>query len=189
VNVGNFTAEIISKAGALHDALDRIGKQPSDVTEPLVKEILRGGFNVNVPVVGRMYTFTYEAKYKNTLPFWDAQPVVLVIQLHDNGDFTGLNFHYLPLDLRVKCFYLLDHQTRPNDTKTLSVTWEKLVASAAKKMAEVTVKRYIKKNLKSRLTQIPAKNWFLALALPLADFRKATELQVNAISKKHVGAG
>lgn len=186
--MGTFSAEIISKAGALHDALAKIGKQPSEVTKPLVEELLRGGFRVANPIVGRMYTFTYDAKYKNELPYWDKQPVILCIQLHDEG-FTGLNFHYLPLDLRVKCLYLLDHQTRPDDAKIMKVTWDKIIASAARRMGEITIKRYIRKNLRSRLVHIPAKNWYLAMALPLADFKKATEQQVNSISKRYVGGG
>ena len=189
MKMGNFSAEIISKAGALHDALAKIGKQPSDVTKPLVEEILRGGFRASVPTVGRMYTFTYDAKYKNELPYWDAQPVILCIQLHEGGDFTGLNFHYLPLDLRVKCLYMLDKQTRTDDAKIIRVTWEKIISSAAKRMGEATVKRYIRSNLRTRLVQIPAKNWYLALALPLANFKKASEEQVHSISKRHVGGG
>lgn len=189
MNIGNFTSEIISKAGALQNALIKIGKQPSDVTRPLVEELLRGGFRVATPTIGRLYTFTYDAKYKDVLPYWDTQPVILCIQIHEGGDFTGLNFHYLPIDLRVQCLYLLDHQTRANDAKILRVTWEKIKASAARRMGEVTIKRYIRKNLRSRLVHIPAKNWYLALALPLANFKKATEHQVNSISKRYVGGG
>lgn len=189
MNIGNFTAEIISKAGALHDALDRIGKSPKGVTKPLVEQLIRGGFPTSRVVPGRMYTFRYEAKGKDVLPFWDAHPVVLVLERFEDGGFNGLNFHYLPLDLRIKCFYLLDHQTRPQDRKTLTVTWEKLKASAARRMAEVTIKRYLPNHIKSRLTQIPAKDWYLALALPMADFIKSTEKRVTAISRNYVGAG
>ena len=43
-------------------------------------------------LAGRMYTFFYDPKTKDELPYYDTFPVVLIIETTGNG-FTGLNLH------------------------------------------------------------------------------------------------
>ena len=44
--------------------------------------------------VGRMYFYHYDPKYKDTLPVWDKFPLVIPMEMYDDG-FLGLNIHYL----------------------------------------------------------------------------------------------
>ena len=46
--------------------------------------------------LGNMYMFYYNAKYRNTLPYFDAFPLVVITSLAEGG-FYGLNLHYLQL--------------------------------------------------------------------------------------------
>ena len=55
---------------------------------------------------GRMYTFFYDAKYKEKLPYWDRFPVVLILDMYQGG-FSGLNLHYIPPRYRVRLLYEL----------------------------------------------------------------------------------
>lgn len=45
--------------------------------------------------IGSMYLMVYDAKFKATLPYWDAFPIVIPFAW-DTTHFTGYNLHYLP---------------------------------------------------------------------------------------------
>ena len=50
---------------------------------------------------GNMYLFMYDPKHKETLPYYDATPLVLPFRLVPNG-FMGINLHYLPYLVRFR---------------------------------------------------------------------------------------
>ena len=58
--------------------------------------ILRNRFGV-----GNMYMFFYDPKTKDTLPYYDAFPLVIPVEPAEKG-FYGINLHYLPPVLRAK---------------------------------------------------------------------------------------
>ena len=53
------------------------------------------------PLVGQMYMYYYDAKTKDTLPYFDRMPLVFPFKKVAGG-FYGLNLHYLPLTLRAR---------------------------------------------------------------------------------------
>ena len=55
----------------------------------------------NKEVVGNMYMFQYDPKYRQTLPYYDAFPLVIITGARPGG-FIGMNLHYLPAMLRAK---------------------------------------------------------------------------------------
>ena len=57
--------------------------------------------------LGEIYCYHYNPKYRQTLPYYDMFPIVLPFEKHKNG-FTGINFHYLPIYMRIKLLELLD---------------------------------------------------------------------------------
>ena len=65
----------------------------------LMKEdpLERGGEEI----VGSMQMFFYDPKTKDTLPYYDRFPLVVVVGPAEKG-FYGLNLHYLPPILRAK---------------------------------------------------------------------------------------
>ena len=52
-------------------------------------------------LVGTMQMFFYDPKHKETLPYYDLFPLIVVIGPAEGG-FYGLNLHYLPPILRAK---------------------------------------------------------------------------------------
>lgn len=50
---------------------------------------------------GKIYVFQYDPKYKNELPWFDQNPVVLAIEQVDNNDF-GVNLNLLPVPFKEK---------------------------------------------------------------------------------------
>ena len=51
-------------------------------------------------LTGRFYTYFYQPKYRDILPYYDIFPVTLIID-SDSNSFSGLNFHYLAPRYRV----------------------------------------------------------------------------------------
>jgi hypothetical protein len=49
---------------------------------------------------GRMMFYAYDPKTKDSLPFWDDFPIVIILHPKPNG-FLGLNLHYLPPSVRA----------------------------------------------------------------------------------------
>ena len=54
------------------------------------------------PVVGHLYLFEYQAKFKKKLPYYDSFPLVYVVKA-SRGEFWGANLHYLSPKRRVWC--------------------------------------------------------------------------------------
>jgi len=66
------------------------------------------------------------------------------------------------------------------------ITWNSIKSSAIARLGEIAVKRYLKTHIRNRPVHIASKNWYLALALPIAKFHKATEDAVGAIARRSV---
>ena len=63
--------------------------------------MIRDGKQASNPFFGRLNMFIYDPKLKKTLPYYDTFPLVLPLEDYNDG-FLGLNFHYLPIPLRMK---------------------------------------------------------------------------------------
>jgi hypothetical protein len=51
--------------------------------------------------IGKMYSFVYDPKTKEQLPYYDIYPLVFPIEYYNDG-FLGINLHYLPPVLRAR---------------------------------------------------------------------------------------
>lgn len=124
------------------------------------------------PNIGQLYLFRYNPKYKETLPWYDAAPLVFPFQLKGNG-FFGLNMHYLPPVLRMKLFEALEKKTTgQNARKRVELSYQILSGASSLKLFEPTVHRYLFSHLQTPLGRIPTDEWATAIKLPLADFKK-----------------
>ena len=52
----------------------------------------------NILLPGRMYSFLYDPKWKNQLPYYDTFPLIFVVE-NEKDSFLGLNLHYLAPEL------------------------------------------------------------------------------------------
>ena len=135
-------------------------------------------------LLGNMYFFFYEPQGKDTLPYWDAFPLVIPIELTQDG-FLGINFHYL--DWRYRAF-LMDRilelereEPDPQDTEPQSqsgkldwrkIRYERLSALNRYKYFKPCLKHYKFTNMRSRMIQVEKTEWDIALFLPLERFQK-----------------
>ena len=59
------------------------------------KILSRQESTVTNALLGKMYFYSYNPKWKDKLPYYDTFPLVFPIEKYGDG-FLGLNFHYLP---------------------------------------------------------------------------------------------
>ena len=136
--------------------------------------------------LGNMYMFGYDPKHKATLPYYDRFPLVFPINKADGG-FLGINFHYLPPVLRAKLMdqlYTITTNKTYNENTRLRASYDLLNGTAKFKEFRPTVKHYLAKQLKTRLTYVAPSEWDIALFLPSPAFAGASKRQVYADSRK-----
>lgn len=118
------------------------------------------------PPFGNMYMYFYDPKYKDTLPYYDAFPLVVMMG-PAKGGFYGMNLHYLPPPLRAKALdALLGEGTVPM------------------KFIKPTIHRYLTKHVRSRFALVDKPEWEIATFLPTADWRKASASAVYKDSRR-----
>jgi hypothetical protein len=125
--------------------------------------------------LGGLYYFYYDAKTKETLPYWDAFPLVIMLERYPDG-FLGLNLHYLPLSYRINFLdKLLDFAvyTPDNEIKRLRVTYDILSASKRYKEFAPCIKQYLYSQIQSKIVAVQPNEWDIAAFLPVHQFKKA----------------
>jgi hypothetical protein len=142
--------------------------------------------NVNRIIPGEMYLFAYDAKTKDTLPYWDMFPLVFPFKKLKDG-FIGLNMHYLPYVMRVRLLdRLMDFKTNSllNDNTRLRYSWSTIQGASRFKMAEPCVHRYLTDHIQSPMKKIDSNDWATALLLPVERFVGASKQRVWTESLK-----
>jgi len=137
---------------------------PSKMQETTIIQSIRRGDNSSRPVYGGMNLYWYDAKLKESLPYWDAFPLVVPIKKFANG-FLGINFHYLSIPMRLKLLERMD----PYIVDNSKIGWNKV---AKIKYTRPCVKRYLAKNVQSRFLKISRENYATVCMLPVQKFKK-----------------
>ena len=121
---------------------------------------------------GNMFFFSYDAKHKDTLPYYDKFPLIFPIGPAPGG-FMGLNMHYLPPVLRAKLMDAL-YGTVTNDkydeSTRLNISYKVLNGASKFKEFKPTIKHYLNSQVRSRFFYVYPTEWDIALFLPTAQF-------------------
>ena len=142
----------------------------------------------NFPTVGEMFMFKYDAKHKDTLPYWDAMPCIFVVDIGPNY-FYGLNLHYLDIRSRAKlmdALYEIASNTRYDGKTKLNISYKLLKSAAKFKYFQPCFKKYLFSHKKSQFIRILSSEWDIAMFLPVANWQKKTGNYVHAQSKKMI---
>jgi len=123
---------------------------------------------------GDLYCYHYDPKYKKTLPYYDAFPLIMLIG-SDKETFLGCNFHYLNPRFRA---ILLDKLTAKVGKGIPK--WKSL--SKIKEIAP-TIKRYRFDHIDKKVIQIKEDEKEISIFLPLERFRKSSKSAVWSDSK------
>ncbi len=135
---------------------------------------------------GYMYFFSYDAKYKDTLPFWDRYPLMILLDITSDG-FSGLNIHYLPPIIRAQ---FLDKLMETSDNKNLTektkmnITYNMLKSIGKFKAFAPCYKNYLFSHVRSKMKRIPSYHWKTVSFLPVEQFQKKSKLTVWKNSRK-----
>lgn len=135
--------------------------------------------------IGKLYTFNYDPKHKDKLPYYDAFPMTMVVG-PAKGGFYGINFHYLPLKLRAELFDALmeiSDNDRLDDMTKIKLSYSILAGTQKMRAFAPCFKHYLTSQLGSRLTMIPATEWKIAIFLPTQQFVGANAKKVWADSR------
>jgi len=136
--------------------------------------------------VGRMYLFRYNPIGRQTLPYYDRFPLVILISMQKEG-FMGLNLHYLPMDLRQRLFYNLLNRASQSEFRWntyLKIDYDYLRSKTLLRSHKACIKRYRYDQIYGRMANIPAPEWEIAVHLPLASWRKAGEGRIFKDSRE-----
>ena len=136
-------------------------------------------------VIGEMYMYMYDPKLKKTLPYYDRFPLVLPLKRFENG-FLGINFHYLPIPLRIRLLDRLvdfSNNTKFDESTTLDVDYDKVKDI---RLVRPTIHRYISGRVKTDFRRIDADEFTVATLLPVQRFAKASVGQVYSDSRKMI---
>ena len=137
---------------------------------------------------GMMYLFFYDPKGSKTLPYYDSFPLILLVDVQDNG-MTGLNLHYLPIHLRQNLFYGLLNRVSDRDMNRdtyIRMTYNYLKSVGGVKEYKPCFKKYLTNHIRGNIAHIPANEWETAVHLPLALFRKESESTVHRRSEEMI---
>lgn len=169
--VNDFRSSLRAKVG-------NKGAAQNNKSEKWFKETLRQGvkgFNVTRPSPGKLYAYVYDAKFKDTLPFWDKYPLIICLGFKQTrqGDvlISGLNLHYIPPKARQQFLEDLLKQyastARITNATKLKIDWSKVRGMTG---ADQMIKSYIPSRIKGSLVEIKPSDWANVVLMPLQQF-------------------
>ncbi len=127
--------------------------------------------------IGKFFMFLYDPKWKKELPYYDKFPLIIPIDIYDDG-FLGLNFHYLAPKYRVALMDKLLEYTnndRMDKTTKLKVSYELLKKAGQLPEIAPCIKRYLSNHVQSNFISIDAQDWAIAIFLPVERFVKESK--------------
>lgn len=133
-------------------------------------------------IVGKLYFFKYEAQLPGDKEtgLYDQYPMIFIFNTSVTKDnkrvLYGLNMHYLtPKDRQLFYLQLLKLRTNPKLTPNsrIKMSWELIKRVASSKYYEKAVHAYRADRFQSKMIEIPADDWSIAVFLNLQRWQKA----------------
>ena len=137
---------------------------------------------------GRLFMYFYEPKHKDTLPYYDRFPLVMVVEkAKGKPGFYGLNFHYL--DYRKRAILmerLMKYATNKkyDESTRLRLSYKLLKGASRLAAFKPCFKHYLPSQIASPIKMIPAQYWETALFFPSEQFKKSTRKNVFTKSRR-----
>lgn len=141
------------------------------------------------PGSGRMYHYFYDPKYRETLPYYDMFPLIIMVGPAEGG-FYGLNLHYLHPILRAKFLDKLvevSSNKKYDENMKLKISYDMLKSASKLKEFQPCFKHYLYKHVDSKIAEVHAPEWEIAIFLPTESFQKKSKTAVWASSRGKIG--
>ena len=181
--VSQFIQSVKDEAKGRPRSTDWYKNKIKEFGKPGAQDLIRDGKRAHKPHVGKLNMFFYSPKHAKTLPYYDTFPLVLPLEKYSDG-FLGINFHYLPIPLRIKLLDRLVDYTNNTDFDEgtrLMVNYNRLKSV---KLIQPTIHKYLAGYTKTQFRRIDADEWTIAVLLPVQRFKKAPAKEVWRESKK-----
>ena len=183
--VSNYIQSVLDAQRGRPRSTDWFKDQIRDLGTPRAMDLIRDGKQATRPFYGRLNMFFYDPKHKKKLPYYDTFPLVLPLESYSDG-FLGINFHYLPIQLRMGLLDRLvdfSNNIKFDESTTLNVSYD-----AVKNLRAVrpTLHRYLAGKVKSNFRRIDADEFTVATLLPVQRFKKASASAVWQESRRMV---
>lgn len=154
------------------------GKLPKDIDVLLSKLYDKDIPDVKNPrrlILGLPVLFIYNAKYKSTLPYWDALPNSIIIGHYPNG-FLGINLHYIPwakrINLANRLLKSVKNKNRIN-YRDIQKAW--IGAKLPVGLAYLAIRRYLYSHIKSNIKQFDWETYKLVVREIPPKFQKQSQ--------------
>jgi hypothetical protein len=134
----------------------------------------------NKPLIGRVFMFLYDPKGKETLPYYDRFPLIIMVGPAKKG-FYGLNLHYLPPRQRAVFFdRLMDYTNNKkyDETTRFRLTYDMLNSTSKLRAFAPCFKHYLYDHVDSKTVEVLPSEWEIALFLPTDNFMKETNSSI-----------
>ena len=178
-----FVQSVVGAAGGRPRSTQWYQDKIKEFGKPGALDLIRDGKRANRPFYGRLNMFFYDPKFKKKLPYYDTFPLVLPIEKYSDG-FLGINFHFLPIPLRIRLLdRLVDYSnnTKFDESTVLDVDYQKLKNI---NLIKPTIHKYLAGHTTSQFRRIDADEFTVATLLPVARFSKAPISKVYSDSRK-----
>ena len=175
--VSNFIQKVLDDARGRPRSTEWYKDKIREFGKPGALDLIRDGKRASRPFFGRLNMFFYDPKHKKKLPYYDTFPLVLPIERYPDG-FLGINFHYLPIPLRVRLLdRLVDFSNNEefDETTTIDADYARLKNI---NLIKPTIHRYLAGQTKSDFRRIDADEFTVAVLLPVQRFKKDSVREV-----------
>ena len=155
------------------ESLDWFKLRLRKIRQPVNKLLTDDDFPVVArPELGKMYMYLYDAKYKETLPYWDRFPLIICFDLLSDG-FMGINLHYIAPRYRTPLLlslYEIAMETDNDEERRVMLSYQLIKSVSTLRYAKPCVKRYLFSHIDSRISEIPMDYWDMMVMLPSQQF-------------------
>ena len=177
-----FIQSVLDAAGGRPRSTQWYKDKIKEFGRPGALDLIRDGKRDTKPFVGKLNMFFYDPKFKKTLPYYDTFPLVLPLEAYSDG-FLGINFHYLPIPLRVKLLdQLVDYSNNTNFDESTRIIVDHSRLKRVK-LIQPTIHKYLASQVQSEFRRIDADEFTVATLLPVQRFKKATAKEVWSDSR------
>ena len=183
--VSNYIQSVLDAAKGRPRSTDWFKDKIAEFGKPGALDLIRDGKRSRTPFYGRLNMFFYDPKLKAKLPYYDRFALVLPLERYSDG-FLGINFHYLPIPLRIR---LLDRlvdfssNTKFDESTKLNVSYTGVKDI---RLVKPTLHRYLSGRVKTDFRRIDADEFTVATLLPVQRFSKASAAEVYRDSRKMI---
>lgn len=155
------------------ESLDWFKLRLRKIRQPVNKLLTDDDFPVVArPELGKMYMYLYDAKYKQTMPYWDRFPLIICFDLLSDG-FMGINLHYIAPRYRTPLLlslYEIAIENDNDDEQRVLLSYQLIKSVSTLRYAKPCVKRYLFSHIDSRISEIPMDYWDMMVMLPSQQF-------------------